>query len=100
MISLAEHPRASVSIRRAKASGGLLSFAIAGYASHASGMDLAACGLRALAAGIVGYLVVWGLAITVWRAVVRAEAEAAIERVARRRAELLSQTRPDGGSST
>lgn len=91
MISLAEHPRASSSIRRAKAWGGLLAFAVGGYASYESGMGVAASGFRALVAGIVAYLIVWGLAIAVWRAVVRAEAKAAIERVARRRAELLGR---------
>jgi hypothetical protein len=98
MISLAEHPRASVSIRRAKAWGGLLAFAVAGYASYESGMSVAASGFRALAAGIVSYLLVWGLAIAVWRAVVRAEARAAIERAARRRAELLGRASPGGDS--
>jgi hypothetical protein len=100
MISLAEHPRASSSIRRARAWGGLLAFAVGGYASYESGMSVAASGFRALVAGMVAYLIVWGLAIAVWRAVVRAEARAAIERAARRRAELLGRPIPGGESGS
>lgn len=90
MISLREHPRAAGSIRRTKAWGGLLAFGVTAYVSHRSGMGVAASGFRALGAGIVGYLLTWSLAIVFWRALVRAEAKAAIERVRIARAEMLA----------
>jgi hypothetical protein len=95
-ISLREHPRAAGGIRRLKAWGGLIAFAVTGYASHASGMSFAAAGTRALAAGVVGYLLAWALAIAFWRALVRAETKTAIERIRARRAELLAARRSGG----
>ena len=89
MISLSEHPRAASGVRRAKAWGGLLSFAVAGVASHISGMGFQASAGRALAAGILGYMVTWAVAVGVWRAFMRAEAKAAVERgLARRQAQI------------
>jgi hypothetical protein len=83
-VTLAEHPRASASIRRAKARGGLAGFALGLLASWLHGGVLLAALERGLIAGVVGYLVAWAAALTVWRYVVRAEARAALER--RRRA--------------
>jgi hypothetical protein len=89
MISLADHPRAAFGVRRAKALGGLLSFAVAGLASHLSGMSLDSSALRALAAGVIGYMVTWALAVGVWRAIMRAQARTAVERAyARRQAQI------------
>ena len=63
--SVANHPRARAQIRMAKGWGGLIGFVIAG--------------LRALAAGVAGYVVAWGCAVTVWRHLVVAELRAAAE---------------------
>jgi hypothetical protein len=83
-ITLAEHPRASASIRRAKARGGLAGFALGVLAAWIHGGVLLSVVERGLVGGVLGYLVAWAASLTVWRYVVRAEARAAIER--RRRA--------------
>ncbi len=83
-ITIAEHPRATRSIRRAKARGGLLGFALGTAASWLHGALLATVLERGLLVGVAGYIVAWATAQTVWRYLVRAEARAALER--RRRA--------------
>jgi len=78
--SVANHPRASYQVRRAKGWGGIAGFAIAGYLSHKAGVPTFDVGLRALVAGMVGYLLAWMCAVTVWRHLVLAELRAALER--------------------
>ncbi|HUA47866.1 MAG TPA: hypothetical protein VMA77_21695 [Solirubrobacteraceae bacterium] len=78
--SVANHPRASYQVRRAKGWGGIAGFAIAGYLSYKAGVPTFDVGLRALVAGIVGYMLAWMCAVTVWRHLVIAELRAAIER--------------------
>jgi hypothetical protein len=95
LISLGEHPRASAGIRRAKAWGGLLSFAGTAVASYKSGLGVDGAALRAIGGGMVGYLVCWAVAIGVWRAFVNAEIRAAVERIQQRRAE--AETRGHAG---
>jgi hypothetical protein len=78
--SVANHPRASYQVRRAKGWGGIAGFAIAGYLSYKAGVPTFDVGLRALVAGIVGYMLAWMCAVTVWRHLVLAELRAAVER--------------------
>ncbi len=78
--SVANHPRARASVRRAKGWGGLIGFAIAAYLSFKAGVPAADAGLRALAAGIAGRILAWGCAVAVWRHLVVAELRAAYER--------------------
>ena len=78
--SIAAHPRASYQVRRAKGWGGLAGFAIAGYLSYKTGVPTVDVGLRAIVAGIVGYMLAWACAVTVWRQLVLAELRAAHER--------------------
>ena len=78
--SIAAHPRASYQIRRAKGWGGLAGFGIAGYLSYKAGVPIFDVGLRAIAAGVVGYMVAWTCAVTVWRHLVLAELRAVAER--------------------
>jgi hypothetical protein len=78
--SVAAHPRASHQVRRAKGWGGVAGFGIAAYLSHKAGVPLVDLGLRAIIAGMVGYLLAWACAVTVWRQLVLAELRAAIER--------------------
>jgi hypothetical protein len=73
--TIAAHPRAVRSIARAKSWGGLLGFVIAGYLSLPTS-TLAAAGLRALIAGVVGYVAVWGASVFVWRRLVMLEIKA------------------------
>jgi hypothetical protein len=78
--SVAAHPRARYQVRRAKGWGGIAGFALAAYFSYKAGVPTADLGLRALIAGIVGYMLAWACAVTVWRHLVLAEIRAALER--------------------
>jgi hypothetical protein len=78
--SVANHPRARYQVRRAKGWGGIAGFAIAGYLSYKAGVPTFNLGLRALVAGIVGYMLAWMCAVTVWRHLVLAELRAVVER--------------------
>ncbi len=78
-LSVATHPRAHANVRRAKGWGGLGGFAIAAYLSFRAGVPFAQIGLRALAAGAIGYMVAWATAVTVWRYLVLAEMKARYE---------------------
>jgi hypothetical protein len=77
--SIAAHPRASYQVRRAKGWGGIAGFALAAYLSYKAGVPTFDLGLRALIAGIVGYMLAWFCAVTVWRHLVLAELRAAVE---------------------
>ncbi len=77
--SVANHPRARYQVRRAKGWGGIAGFAIAGYLSYKAGVPTFDVGMRALVAGIVGYMLAWMCAVTVWRHLVQAELRAALE---------------------
>ena len=78
--SVANHPRASYQVRRAKGWGGIAGFVIAGYLSYKAGVPTFDVGVRALVAGIVSYMLAWMCAVTVWRHLVLAELRAAVER--------------------
>ena len=85
-ISVSAHPRAAYSVRRAKGWGGLIGLLLVAWYSHKAGLMAVDVALRALAGGIVGYVVAWVIALQVWRHLVIAEARAAAERVRRRSA--------------
>jgi hypothetical protein len=96
MPSVANHPRAGAQVARAKAWGGLGGFLLVALLSWRAGAPMADTLLRALAAGVVGYVATWAGAILVWRHLVVAElravrshraAEAAARRAAAQRAE-------------
>ena len=84
MISVAEHPRAGASVRRAKSWGGLIAFALMLAAGLLGGVDTTTAVGRAVVGGIVGYLAVWAAAVAIWRHLLRAEAKAVLARVAAR----------------
>src|SRR6059058_5580471 len=65
--SVAAHPRASYQVRRAKGWGGTAAFALAAYLSYKAGVPTFQVGLRAIAFGLVGYMLAWACALTVWR---------------------------------
>jgi hypothetical protein len=97
---LAEHPRAVHSIARAKAWGGLGGFLLGGYLSLPT-QTLAGAGLRALAAGVVCYVAVWGAAVFLWRYLVVAELRnAQQEALATEIAKLKRSPPPSGRGST
>lgn len=74
--SVANHPRAGVQIARAKSWGGLGGFLLAAVLSWRAGVPAADVLLRALMAGVVGYLGAWACAVVVWRHLVVAELRA------------------------
>ncbi len=78
--SVANHPRARYQVRRAKGWGGIAGFAVTGYLSYKAGVPTFDVGVRALIAGIVGYMLAWKCAVTVWRHLVVAELRAVVER--------------------
>jgi hypothetical protein len=82
-VSAAGDARAMASIRHAKGVGGLAGFAIAALAAHMHGELVTSVLVRALAGGLVGYMVAWLAAVTVWRRIIRAE-------LARTRDQLIS----------
>jgi hypothetical protein len=78
-ISVAGHPRAAAQVRRAKGFGGVTFFLITAYFSFKAGVPADQVAVRALIAGIGGYLLAWMCAVTVWRQLVLAELRAALE---------------------
>jgi hypothetical protein len=71
--SVANHPRAGEQVKRAKAWGGLVGFALVAFVSWRADVPVEELLLRALAGGIVAYLVVWACAVAVWRQLVVTE---------------------------
>jgi hypothetical protein len=72
-VSAADDVRAMASIRRAKGFGGLAGFGLAALAADMHGELMVSVLLRALGGGLVGYMVAWLAAVTVWRRIIRAE---------------------------
>jgi uncharacterized membrane protein YccC len=91
MPSVANHPRAGAQVARAKAWGGLGGFLLVAVLSMRAGVPTPDALLRALLAGVVGYVATWAAAVLVWRHLVVAELRAvrrhrAAEAAARRAA--------------
>jgi hypothetical protein len=89
-LSVATHPHARRSVREIKAWTGLAAFAAALVLSLGAGVPMAMAVERALMAGMAGYLVAWGCALAVWRALLAAQLHARIEEIkaARERASV------------
>ena len=86
--SVAAYPRAREHVRRAKGWGGLGGFAVAAFLSLQASVPPEQVALRALAAGVVGYLLAWGCAVAVWRQLIIAELRAVAERLEAEEAEF------------
>ena len=102
VIRLSDHPRAMRQIELARGWGGVGAFALVAFLAYNAGVPTVSIGIRALLAGVVGYIVCWGAAVMVWRhlavaeeAAARAAAEqrrsALLEEIERRRASLAEQ---------
>lgn len=76
-VSLAAHPRAQRSIARSKALGGVIGFVIGLWLGSRAGLPAWDAGVRALAGGIAGYVLVWVAALQIWRQIVVGEYRAA-----------------------
>jgi uncharacterized membrane protein YccC len=96
MLKLSEHPRAARHIRAAKGWGGLLGFAIVAMLSWQAGVPPFEVGMRALLAGVAGYVVAWAGAVHAWRHLAVAEIRAAHRaRVERTEAAIAAQRQPE-----
>lgn len=71
--SVANHPKAGRQVKQAKAWAGLIGFGLVAFVSWQGGTPAEDLLLRALAGGIVAYLVVWACAVAVWRHLVVTE---------------------------
>ena len=76
-IRLCDHPRATRQIELVRGWGGIGAFVLVGLLALSAGVPAASAGLRALIAGVVGYMACWFLAVTVWRHLAVAEESAA-----------------------
>ena len=91
VIRLSDHPRASSICRIARGWGGVGAFALVAFLGYEAGVPTASIGVRALLAGVVGYIVCWGAAVTVWRHLAVAEEGAARAAAEQRRSALLEE---------
>ena len=80
LVGVVDHPIAAASISRAKSLAGLVGFAVTLALGIRHEALLATAFLHALAVGVGAYLVVWAVAVTVWREILRAQARAAVKR--------------------
>lgn len=93
-VRISAHPRARRAVARSKALGGLIGFLIGLWLADRAGLPAWDAGVRALAGGIAGYVIVWLAAVQIWRQIVIAEYRAAEQRRAearRERSERLAQ---------
>lgn len=91
LVGINQHPRAALSVRRWKSWAALAGFFLAGYESWSQTLPLADCALRAVAGGVVGYLIGYAAVVTVWRHLLQVEARLAIERVREHRQRELAR---------
>ena len=87
-VRLDAHPRAQRSIARAKAIGGVIGFLIGLWLGSRAGLPSWDTGVRALAGGIAGWLLVWVAAVQIWKQLIVGEF-----RAAERQREQARQTR-------
>jgi hypothetical protein len=82
-ISVAAHPRSASAVRRAKGLGGLLGAVLASLLALRAGLPPLDAMVRGIAGGVVGYIVLWAVAIAVARQLVIAEVRTRYAEVAR-----------------
>lgn len=89
-ICVSGHPRSASAVRRAKGLGGLLGALLGVFLGHGAHLALYDAMLRGLGGGIVGYLALWAVAVTVARQLVIAEVRTRYAEVARAAAEAAA----------
>jgi hypothetical protein len=92
-VRLSAHPRARRSIARAKSLGGLIGFLLGLYLASKAGLPAWDTGLRALVGGVTGYVLIWLVAVQLWRQIALAEYRAAYKLRMQRIAEHNEQVR-------
>jgi hypothetical protein len=85
-VRLSAHPRAQRGIARSKAIGGLVGFLIGFWLGSRAGLPAWDTGVRALAGGIAGYVIIWVAAVQIWSQVAIAEYRHAEKRRSEQRA--------------
>jgi hypothetical protein len=94
VVSIAQHPRAKASIRRARTRGALIVFALVLALNIVGDQTVFDAVWRALLAGIVANVVIWRFAIVVWRHIVISEVrQVEEERVAQIKAQQAERER-------
>jgi hypothetical protein len=88
-VSIANHPRAKTWIRRSRARVALAAFGLVLLVALNAGVPAEHAVLRALGAGIAGFLCTWAIGVALWKQLVMAELRTAYERRERRRRELI-----------
>jgi hypothetical protein len=90
-IRLRDHPQARRQIDLARGWGGIGAFVLVALLALHADVSPVSVGIRALLAGIVGYMTCWGLAVMVWRHLAIAEESAARASAEQRRTALLEE---------
>src|SRR3954471_23130349 len=92
-VRVAEHPRAKRQIALAKSYAGLGAFMYVAYSAYNGGAQFVDVASRALLWGVAAYVLVWALAVQVWRHLAVAEVKAAEKRWRQRKEEEEDQIR-------
>jgi hypothetical protein len=92
-VRLAAHPRARRQIALAKSYAGLGAFVFVAYSAYKGGAPFVDVAERALLWGMAAYVLVWALAVQVWRHLAVAEVKAAEKRWRQRKEEEEDQIR-------
>jgi hypothetical protein len=79
-VSIANHPRARVSIRRTRARVALVAFALVLLQAHGAGVGGQEAVVRALLAGVGASLAAWAIGLLLWKQILLAEVRAAHQR--------------------
>jgi hypothetical protein len=90
-VSIANHPRARVSIRRARAHVALVAFGLVLFLGLRAGVPGPDAVIRALLAGVVGNLAAWAIGLVLWKHILIAEVQAAHSRRMERQRAMVEQ---------
>jgi hypothetical protein len=90
-VSIANHPRARASIRRARAWVALGAFGLVLLLCLRSGVPGPDAVMRALLAGVVGNLGAWAIGLVLWKHILLAEVQAAHSRRMERQRAMAEQ---------
>jgi len=104
-VRISAHPRARRAVARSKAFGGLVGFLIGLWLGDRAGLPAWDAGVRALAGGIAGYVILWVASVQIWSQIIVGEYRAAAKRRAeynrrlREEAEARRQARAEAATS-
>ena len=90
-VRISAHPRARRAVARSKALGGLIGFLIGLWLADRAGLPAWDAGVRALAGGIAGYVLLWLASVQIWRQLVIGEYRMAERRRAEARQRRIEE---------